>query len=119
MTLETIFDDLSGGIIIWATLCLTSIDVILGILHSLKTHRFKSSINKKGIINKAAVVVSVVTFYILDLILGLNKVGFSELFGGTICLSELVSVLYNLRALDVPFPKAVNDFLDKYTSEKK
>lgn len=54
MTLETIFDNLSGGIIIWATLCLTSIDVILGILHSLKTHRFKSSINKAGIINEAS-----------------------------------------------------------------
>lgn len=119
MDLTTIFNDLSGSAIVWVVLFLTATDVVLGILNSLKQHHFKSSINKSGIINKCGIVISIVFFYILDLIMGLNNVGFSELFGGTICLSELISIIYNLRALNVPFPKGITDFLDKFTTEKK
>ena len=53
------------------------------------------------------------------MILGLNNIGFSELFGGTICLSEMVSIIYNLQALSVPLPKSVIEFLDKFTAENK
>ena len=119
MDLATVFNDLSGGAIIWVVLTLTAADVLLGIMISLKKHRFQSSINKAGIINKAAVVVSIVVFYILDLILGLGNIGFSELFGSTIALSELVSIIYNLRELNVPFPDSVLKILDKFTAEKK
>lgn len=119
MELATVFNDIQDGAIIWVVLFLTATDVILGILHSLKKHHFKSAINKTGIINKCGIVISIVFFYVLDLILGLNNIGFSELFGATISLSELVSILYNLRSLDVPFPKTVVEFLDKYTKENK
>lgn len=119
MDLATVFNDIQGSMIIWLVLFMVAIDVILGILNSLKQHHFKSSINKSGIINKCGIVISIVFFYVLDIIMGLDKVGFSELFGSTICLSELVSIIYNLKALNVPFPQSVIDFLDKYTSEKK
>ena len=119
MDLTTVFSDLSDGVIVWVVLFLAATDVVLGILNSLKHHHFKSSINKAGIINKCGIVISIVFFYILDLIMGLNNIGFSELFGGTICISELVSIIYNLQALNVPFPKSVMEFLDKFTSEKK
>lgn len=119
MELATVFSDLSGAAIVWVVLFLTATDVVLGIMNSLKQHHFKSSVNKAGIINKCGVIVSIVFFYVLDLIMGLKNVGFSELFGGTICVSELVSIIYNLQALNVPFPKGVIDFLDKFTAEKK
>ena len=119
MDLAAIFSDIQGGAVIWVVLFLTLVDVVLGILNSMKQHHFKSSINKSGIINKASVVVSILFFYVLDLILGLNNVGFSELFGGTICLSEMVSIIYNLQALSVPLPKSVIEFLDKFTAENK
>lgn len=119
MDLATAFTDLHGALIIWVVLFLAATDVILGIMNSLKSHHFKSSINKAGIINKCGMVVSIVFFYVLDLMLGLNNVGFSELFGGTICLSELVSIIYNLKSLNVPFPPVVSEFLDKFTAEKK
>lgn len=119
MDLTTVFSDIQGGAIIWVVLFLTATDVILGILHSLKKHHFRSAINKTGVINKCGIVISIVFFYVLDLILGLGSVGFSELFGGTICMSELISIIYNLRALNVPFPKVVLEMLDKFTAENK
>lgn len=119
MNLETIFNDISGAVIVWTVLFFVSVDLILGVLNSLKQHHFKSSINRSGIINKSGIVIAVLFFYVLDIIMGLDKVGFSELIGSTLCLSELISILYNLRSLNVPFPQSVIDFLDKYTSEKK
>lgn len=119
MNLATVFNDIQGGMIIWVVLFLTATDVMLGIMSSLKKHHFKSSINKSGIINKCGIVISIVFFYVLDVILGLNNIGFSELFGGTICLSEMVSIIYNLQALSVPLPKSVIEFLDKFTAENK
>ena len=119
MNLETIFSDIQGSMIIWVVLFMVSIDVILGILNSLKQHRFKSSINKSGIINKCGIVISIVFFYVLDIIIGLDGFGFSELLGSTICLSELVSIIYNLKSLNVPFPKVFMDYLDNDTSENK
>lgn len=119
MNLETIFNDISGAIIIWTVLFLVSVDVVLGILNSLKQHHFKSSINRSGIINKSGIVIAVLFFYVLDIIMGLDKLGFSELMGSTLCLSELVSILYNLKSLNVPFPKNVIDFIDRFTAEKK
>lgn len=119
MNLETIFNDISGAVIVWTVLFFVSVDLILGVLNSLKHHHFKSSINRSGIINKSGIVIAVLFFYVLDIIMGLDKVGFSELIGSTLCLSELISILYNLRALNVPFPPQVIEILDKYTSEKK
>ncbi len=119
MDLTTVFNHINGAVIIWIVLCLTATDVILGILQSLKNHHFKSAINKSGIINKCSIVISIVAFHVLDLLLGLKGIGFSELFGVTLSISELVSVVYNLQALDVPIPKPIIEFLDKYTAEKK
>lgn len=119
MDLATIFNEINGGAIIWIVLFFTVSDVLLGILNSLKKHHFRSAINKSGIINKAAVVLCIVFFYVLDLLLGLNGIGFSEIFGATLCISELVSVIYNLQALNVPVPKQIIEILDKYTVEKE
>lgn len=119
MDLTTVFSEIHDGMIIWIVLSLVACDVILGILQSLKKHHFKSSINKSGIINKCGVVVSIVFFYILDVLLGIEGIGFSELFGVTLCISELVSVIYNLQALNVPIPKPIIEFLNKYTDEKE
>ena len=119
MDILNIFNDIHGAIIIWVVLLMTTTDVILGIMNGLKQHHFKSSINRAGIINKCGVVICICFFYALDIILGLNGIGFSEIFGSTICLSELVSIIYNLKGLNVPFPKSFMDFFDKYTSEKK
>lgn len=119
MDLTAIFNDIQGGIIIWAVLALTAFDMLVGVMNSLKKHHFKSSINKSGIINKSACVLSVLFFYVLDLLLGLHGVGFSELFGSTVCLSEVISIAVNLKSLEVPLPKAITQLLDKYTSEKK
>lgn len=119
MDLATVFSNIQDGTIIWAVLFLVAFDVILGIMHALKKHHFKSSINKSGIINKSACVLSILFFYVLDLLLGLHGIGFAELFGSTICLSELVSIAVNLQALSVPLPKSVAQLLEKYTAEKK
>lgn len=119
MSIETIFNNINGAVIVWIIMFLVSVDLVLGILNSLKKHHFKSSINRSGIINKSGIVIAVLFFYILDIIMGIETFGFSELIGSTLCLSELISILYNLRTLNVPFPPQVIDFLDKYTSENK
>lgn len=119
MDLTAIFNDIQGSLVIWIVLTMVAADVILGIMVSFKKHRFKSSINKQGIINKSACVVSILFFYTLDLLLGLHGIGFSELFASSVCMSELISIAVNLKSLEVPLPKAITQLLDKYTAEKK
>ena len=119
MDIATAFSNVRDGEIIWAVLFLVAFDVILGIMRALKKHHFKSSINKSGIINKCGVMLSVIFFYVLDLLLGLRGIGFAELFGSTICMSELVSIATNLQALNVPLPRVISELIDKFTSEKK
>ncbi len=119
MDIAAVFNNIQDGTIIWAVLFLVAFDVFLGIMHALKKHHFKSSVNKSGIINKAACVLSILFFYVLDLLLGLHGIGFAELFGVTICLSELVSIAVNLQALNVPLPKSIIQLIEKFTAEEK
>ena len=119
MDIATVFSNIRDGEIIWAVLILVAFDVLLGIMRSLKNHHFKSSINKQGIISKCGVMVSVIFFYVLDLLLGIQGIGFAELFGSTICMSELVSIATNLQALNVPLPKLITELIEKFTEEDK
>lgn len=114
-----VFGELQGAVILWVVLILTGADLILGFLNAFQTHSFKSSINKKGILQKVGCIVAIAIMYVLDVVMGLNGVGFSELFGATLCVSELVSILTNCQSLGMPLPESFNKLLQKYTSEKK
>lgn len=119
MDVINVFNDLQGATIVWMVLILAAADLIFGVLNGLKSHSFKSSINKNGVIIKCGCVFAIVFFYFLDCFLGLVNLGFSELFGATICISEFISIICNLQALGVPFPKSIIELLDKYTNENK
>ena len=114
-----IFEGLQGAIILWIVLILAGADLILGFLSAFQTHSFKSSINKKGVLQKIGCVTAIAFMYILDTEMGLSSIGFSTLFGSTLCVSELVSILANCQSLGMPLPESFGKLLEKYTNEKK
>lgn len=95
-----------------------AIDMVTGILKTLKNDNYKSAIMKNGIITWVAEMVSIIFVVILDMILGINYV----LCGFTLCLfvyKEAGSILENLLQCGVQLPTQISEKLEIFNVENK
>lgn len=109
------------------------LDVIFGVLRSAKEHKMNSTIGIDGIIRKTGMLITIVVTLILDKICGINliafvpeelrtyvgidKCGITLLFNSLYIVFESLSILKNMKRCGIPFPKRLNNFLEKLLSE--
>ena len=112
-------------------------DVVLGVLRSIKYGKVNSSTGIDGIIRKSSMFIVVVCTNAVDLIfnfnlaqfiptevvkyLGLTTVGVAEVFALIFILCEAISILKNMLLCGLPLPKGLvlklYSMLDKWTDE--
>ena len=115
------------------------LDVIFGILRSIKEHSTNSTIGIDGIIRKVAMIFTIACCIVIDYIVEIDLIGFipetikeyinlgrigtSTLFAGLYCIFELLSVFKNMMKVGVPLPLKLKKLLEKllkeYTKEIK
>lgn len=109
------------------------LDVIFGFLRAVKERRLNSSIGIDGIIRKTGMMITIVVAIVLDRIinidilffipneiktlLDINSCGIAVLFNSLYIIFESLSILKNMKRCGIPFPKKLNDFLEKLLSE--
>lgn len=115
------------------------LDVIFGILRSIKQHKTNSTIGIDGIIRKVAMMFTIASCLVLDYIVEIDLIGFipqeiknyislgrigtADLFAMLYCVFEILSIFKNMIKLGVPLPLKLKRFLEKllkdFTSEIK
>lgn len=114
-------------------LILIALDVIFGILRSIREHSSNSCIGIDGIIRKFGMIISILFFIVINDMINLNLIGFipedilqylpierigiGELFNIIYICFELLSILKNMYRCKLPIPKKVNDILEKILKE--
>ena len=109
------------------------LDVIFGILRSIKQHKTNSTIGIDGIIRKVAMLFSISACIVLDYIveidligfvpldlketLNLGRIGIADLFAVLYCLFEILSIFKNMMKLGIPLPIKLKNFLEKLLKE--
>lgn len=110
-----------------------AVDVIFGILRSIKERSIASTIGIDGIIRKVGMLVSIVVCIILDYIidvnligflpnditeiLPINKVGIGTLFNILYIMFEVLSIFKNMIRCELPIPKKLQIYLEKILNE--
>ncbi|MBR1750855.1 MAG: phage holin family protein [Ruminococcus sp.] len=112
-------------------LCVVIIDYITGMMRAWVATELSSARGRRGIIKKVGYFVLIVVGGVVDWLIysGLTKIGikleFSFCFGLIVCIwliiNELISILENLTALEVPMPGFLKAFVKhlKVTVETK
>lgn len=115
------------------------LDVIFGILRSVKEKKTNSTIGIDGIIRKIAMMFTIACCIVLDYIveidligfipetikesINLGRVGTADLFALLYCLFEILSIFKNMYRIGLPLPKKLKKWLEKilkeFTSEIK
>lgn len=115
------------------------LDVIFGVLRAIKERKINSTIGIDGIIRKVGMIIAICVCILVDTIvsidligfipenakevLGLSKVGISNLFNILYVVFEILSIFKNMYKCKLPLPKKVQIFLEKllkeFTSEVK
>ena len=109
------------------------LDVIFGFLRSIKERKTNSTIGIDGIIRKTGMMITIATAIVLDKIadidliffipenvknvLNLKVCGIAILFNSLYIIFESLSILKNMKRCGIPFPRKLNDFLEKLLSE--
>lgn len=109
------------------------LDVVFGFLRSIKERKTNSTIGIDGIIRKTGMIITIIVTIILDKIanidllfffpeelktvLKINSCGITILFNSLYIIFESLSILKNMRKCGIPFPRKLNDFLEKLLSE--
>lgn len=109
------------------------LDVIFGVLRSFKEHKTNSTIGIDGIIRKTGMMITIVVAIILDEIANIDLIffipeelknyfsitscGITIIFNSLYIIFESLSILKNMRKCGIPFPRKLNDFLEKLLSE--
>lgn len=115
------------------------LDVIFGILRSIKQHKTNSTIGIDGIVRKVAMMFTIACCIVLDYIVEIDLIGFipeqakeimhlsrigtADLFAFLYCVFEVLSIFKNMMKIGVPLPVKIKKFLEKllkeFTSEIK
>ena len=115
------------------------LDVIFGILRSVKEKKTNSTIGIDGIIRKIAMMFTIACCIVLDYIVEIDLIGFipnaiketinigrvgtADLFALLYCLFEVLSIFKNMYKIGLPLPKKLKKWLEKllkeFTSEIK
>ena len=115
------------------------LDVIFGVLRSIRERKLNSTIGIDGIIRKVGMIITISVSILVDMIvrvdliafipenvkdvLGLSKVGVSMIFNILYIIFEILSIFKNMYRCKLPLPKKLKVFLEKmlkeFTSEIK
>lgn len=115
------------------------LDVIFGILRSIKQHKTNSTIGIDGIVRKVAMMFTIASCIVLDYIveidliafipqsikesINVGRIGTSDLFAFLYCIFEILSIFKNMMKIGIPLPVKLKNFLEKllkeFTSEIK
>lgn len=115
------------------------LDVIFGILRSIKQHKTNSTIGIDGIVRKVAMMFTIASCIVLDYIveidliafipqsikesINVGRIGTSDLFAFLYCIFEILSIFKNMIKIGIPLPVKLKNFLEKllkeFTSEIK
>ena len=109
------------------------LDTIFGVLRAIRERSLNSCIGIDGIIRKSGMLFSILFFFLIDKILGINLLGFIPedvlklvnikeagiglLFGILYIIFEFLSVLKNMYRCKLPIPKKLKDLIEKILSE--
>lgn len=137
MKIETISEILMNNKIIQVLSIFIVLDVIFGIMRSIKQHKTNSCIGIDGIIRKASMLFTIAGCIIIDCIvnvdlihfipndlkesLNLGSIGIADLFASLYCIFEILSIFKNMYKIGIPLPIKLKNFLEKllkdFTSE--
>lgn len=115
------------------------LDVIFGVLRSIRERKLNSTIGIDGIIRKVGMIITISVSILVDMVisvdligfipenvkdvLGLSKVGVSMIFNILYIIFEILSIFKNMYRCKLPLPKKLKVFLEKmlkeFTSEIK
>lgn len=109
------------------------LDAALGVLRSIKEHKFNSCVGIDGAIRKVAMILSVVFLMVIDSIvkidflfmipkeylefMGIKRLGICELFCLLFIMYELVSILKNMTLCGLPVPAKIKLFIQKFLDD--
>lgn len=116
-----------------------TLDVLFGILGSIKQHKTNSTIGIDGIIRKIGMIFSIVGCVVLDSVVEINLLSFipeelrtylnlgsfgtASLFAILYSLFEILSIFKNMIRCKIPLPRKLQKFIEKllidFTSEIK
>lgn len=136
--MEKIIMEFTANLVIELVIIAIVMDTIFGAGRAVKQHSFNSSVGIDGAIRKISMLVSLVFLFIVDILIGINLIGFipeearaylpsgmsviglAEFFGILYLCYEVVSILKNMTLCGLPVKKlweVVRKFLGKYTEE--
>ena len=136
--MEKIIMEFTSNLVIELVIIAIVMDTIFGAGRAVKQHSFNSSVGIDGAIRKITMLVSLVFLFIVDILVGINLIGFipeevraylpnsmcvvglAEFFGLLYLCYEAVSILKNMTVCGLPVKKLwelVRNFLGKYTEE--
>ena len=115
------------------------LDVIFGVLRSIKQRKTNSTIGIDGIVRKVAMMFTIASCIVLDYIVEIDLIGFvpveiknylnmgrigtADLFAILYCIFEVLSIFKNMIKLGIPLPLKLKKFLERllkeFTSEIK
>lgn len=125
------FDDLFNNKLIQVLVIFIVLDVIFGILGSIKQKKTNSTIGIDGIIRKIGMLFSIAGCVILDKIVEIDlvfflpeqiknyfgSVGIASLFAIIYCLFETLSIFKNMMRCKIPLPKKLKKYIEKLLEE--
>ena len=125
------FDELFNNKLIQVLVIFIVLDVIFGILGSIKQKKTNSTIGIDGIIRKIGMLFSIAGCVILDEIVEIDlvfflpeqlksyfgSVGIASLFAIIYCLFETLSIFKNMMRCKIPLPKKLKKYIEKLLEE--
>lgn len=127
---------LYGNIFVRALAVAICADMVFGSLRAMKERHWNSAVGIDGGIRKVGMVSAILLLTALDMVLGINvigwvgdsliealskigvvKLGVTELFALLFVLYEFTSVLKNMLLCDIPIPAGVKKRLEKWMND--
>lgn len=125
------FEELFKNKLIQVLVIFIVLDVIFGILGSIKQKKTNSTIGIDGIIRKIGMLFSIAGCVILDKVVEIDlvfflpeqiksyfgSIGIASLFAIIYCLFETLSIFKNMMRCKIPLPKKLKKYIEKLLEE--
>ena len=125
------FEELFNNKLIQVLVIFIVLDVIFGILGSIKQKKTNSTIGIDGIIRKIGMLFSIAGCVILDKVVEIDlvfflpeqikgyfgSIGIASLFAIIYCLFETLSIFKNMMRCKIPLPKKLKKYIEKLLEE--
>ena len=125
------FEELFENKLIQVLVIFIVLDVIFGILGSIKQHKTNSTIGIDGIIRKIGMLFSIAGCVVLDQIVEIDlvfflpeqiksyvgSIGIASLFSIIYCLFETLSIFKNMIRCKIPLPNKLKKYIEKLLKE--